>query len=201
MIKRKITGWPPESFSYYASYYAQLDSFGRDLRLVLQVLLYRSRGCTRQIRRQSITTEENPASLDGWWIQDSSEAAFDRVSLIHHTDKFSAAVQEQMRQQARNLRWFAAKALGMAIADTDEQIAQLFAVAQSNAFSLSDHSSLHVIGMVPFLLLQANNLCLPFGSGQGIYASAALLNHSCQPNAQWSVGKEDFVCLFSACRS
>jgi len=92
--------------------------------------------------------EEEEEETERWWVEDDGEAAFDSVSLVDHHMQLPELVREGFRQQARNLRWFAARALGLALSEPDESIARLFAVAQANTLALSDPSSLHPIGRV-----------------------------------------------------
>jgi hypothetical protein len=187
------------------------NSDHRDLRLAMRVLLYRARGHERRVVQANTQTEEaddddddgvqddDPqratSELEDWWIRDSGEAAFDGKSLVEHHDRLAQEVRESFRQQGRNLRWFAAHGPAVAVAESDESVARLFAVAQANALTLSDPSSLRPIGTpTANIYLRSHRLILgqfelnDDTAGQGLYASAALLNHSCLPNANWSVG-------------
>lgn len=165
-------------------------SYHRDIRLAMRALIYRARGHQREILQDherpspeaegsdddNDDTEEANGEMEGWWTRDASEAAFDGRSLVEHHDRLAGEVREGFRQQARNVRWLAAHGPGFALPDADETVARLFAVAQANALTLADPSSLRPIG-------------------QGLYASAALLNHSCLPNANWSVDGEGRLCV------
>jgi hypothetical protein len=127
----------------------------------MRALLYRARGHRREI----IKDDENPSpeaedsddddnddtteangEMEGWWMRDASEAAFDGRSLMDHHDRLPGEVREGFRQQARNVRWLAAHGPGLALPDADETVARLFAVAQANALTLTDPSSLRPIG-------------------------------------------------------
>jgi hypothetical protein len=126
----------------------------------MRALIYRARGHQREILQDherpspeaegsdddNDDTEEANGEMEGWWTRDASEAAFDGRSLVEHHDRLAGEVREGFRQQARNVRWLAAHGPGLALPDADETVARLFAVAQANALTLTDPSSLRPIG-------------------------------------------------------
>lgn len=123
----------------------------RDLRLALRMIFYRRLKVRREISNQGslsiLHTQENAdASLEEWFIRDSSEAVFDGETLSHHFDELPEDQREGMRQQAQNLRWFAAQGAEVALSDSDEQLARLFAISQNNAVTILDPASLQALG-------------------------------------------------------